>query len=102
MRYDASMPRFVVLFHEMPADCERGAHFDLMFEANGVLLTWAAAELPATGTSVAAERLADHRLAYLEYEGPISGGRGNARRVDSGDFEWIEQQPTRYAAQVRG
>jgi len=96
------MPRFVVLHHETPIGYEHDTHFDLMFETNGVLLTWAAAELPENGTLVAAERLADHRLAYLEYEGSISGGRGSVRRVDGGDFEWIEQQPARLVALVRG
>ncbi|MBL0926071.1 MAG: hypothetical protein IBJ11_00250 [Phycisphaerales bacterium] len=28
-----------------------------------------------------AERMPDHRAAYLEYEGEISGGRGTVRRV---------------------
>lgn len=31
-----------------------------------------------------ATRLADHRAAYLAYEGPVSGGRGVVRRVASG------------------
>ena len=32
------------------------------------------------------ERLADHRLDYLEYEGPVSGDRGSVRRVDGGQY----------------
>jgi hypothetical protein len=32
------------------------------------------------------ERLADHRLAYLDYEGPVSGDRGIVRRLDTGTF----------------
>ena len=34
-----------------------------------------------------ATRLPDHRLAYLEYEGPVSGNRGVVRRIDSGKYE---------------
>ena len=33
-----------------------------------------------------ARSLPDHRLAYLDYEGEISGGRGTVRRIDSGEF----------------
>jgi len=96
------MPRFVVLLHETPADYERGTHFDLMLEKEEVLLTWALDRLPTAGSSVEAERLPDHRLMYLDYEGPVSGDRGNVRRVDAGDFTWIEQQPRGYKALVRG
>ncbi len=31
-----------------------------------------------------AERLADHRAAYLEFEGPVSGGGGMVQRVATG------------------
>lgn len=84
------MPRFVILRHEMPPGHERGAHFDLMLEANGVLRTWSLPELPADGRIVQAEALPDHRLAYLDYEGLVSGNRGSVRRVDEGDYEIIE------------
>ena len=29
----------------------------------------------------------DHRLAYLDYEGPVSGGRGSVTRWDQGTYE---------------
>ncbi len=31
-----------------------------------------------------ATRLADHRVAYLTYEGPVSGGRGTVARIGEG------------------
>jgi hypothetical protein len=73
-----------------------------MFEADGVLLTWAASELPAIGGSVTGERLADHRLMYLDYEGPVLGDRGRVQRMDGGQFEWLETTPTRYLAKING
>lgn len=36
------------------------------------------------GQSILAERIADHRWAYLEYQGPISGNRGVVSRVAKG------------------
>lgn len=87
------MPRFIILRHDHP----RGVHFDLMLEAGGVLKTWALPEPPRPGVEMLCEALGDHRLAYLDYEGPLSGGRGSVVRWDWGDYaaerqseiEWI-------------
>lgn len=71
-----------------------------MLETGDALATWALAELPAdwqtllddsqlkfaSSNSVDAERLPEHRLAYLDYEGPVSSGRGSVRRLDTGNF----------------
>jgi hypothetical protein len=32
----------------------------------------------------------DHRLLYLDYEGPVSGNRGRVVRWDHGTFSWQE------------
>jgi len=71
----------------MPPGSDRGTHFDLMLEVGGVLRTWSVPELPAPGKLIHAEALPDHRLAYLDYEGPVSGNRGNVSRVDEGEYE---------------
>lgn len=81
------MPRFVILRHETPPGYSRASHYDLMLEQGDVLWTWACESLPSPGKSVTAERLSDHRLAYLDYEGPVSGDRGSVKRVASGNFE---------------
>ncbi|HEY7117716.1 MAG TPA: hypothetical protein VH475_14100 [Tepidisphaeraceae bacterium] len=77
--------RFVVLHHtgvEPP-------HFDLMFETapGSKLVTWRSPVWPLIGPT-AVERLADHRRAYLEYEGAVSGGRGEVKRVLAGSFRF--------------
>src|SRR5712692_5038328 len=79
------MPRFVILEHDQPA-----LHWDLMLEAGEVLVTWRLAAPPSPAQAVRAQRLADHRKAYLDYEGPVSGGRGTVTRWDDGTFEWLE------------
>ena len=76
------MSRFVILEHDQPV-----LHWDLMLEAGNVLRTWRLAEAPEAGKRVAAEASFDHRLLYLDYEGPISGGRGAVTRWDSGTYE---------------
>lgn len=74
-----AMPRFVVLSHDWPTP-----HFDLLLEAGGVLKAWRLFAEPLG--PVAAEPNFDHRLLYLEYEGPLSGDRGRVRRWDSGTY----------------
>jgi hypothetical protein len=74
---------FVLLEHTLPD----GIHWDLMVELPGrpLLATWRLAENPLTWRAgVPAERIGDHRQAYLDYEGPVSDGRGEVRRLDRG------------------
>jgi hypothetical protein len=81
------MPRFVVLRHVTPPGHDRPTHGDFMLECGGALRTWALAEPPSPGRTIAAEELPDHRLAYLDYEGEVSGGRGSVTRWDAGTYE---------------
>jgi hypothetical protein len=78
------MPRFVILEHDWPA-----RHWDLFLEAGGVLRAWRLLAEPGPGVAVPAEANAEHRLLYLDYEGPVSGGRGSVSRWDAGTFEWL-------------
>ncbi|NLE37995.1 MAG: hypothetical protein GX621_08225 [Pirellulaceae bacterium] len=81
------MPRFAVLQH----DCPRGLHWDLLLEAGTVLTTWELAQPPDAPGPIDAKRLADHRLAYLDYEGPVSADRGVVERWDAGTYSIIRQ-----------
>ncbi len=55
-------------------------HFDLMIEQGEVLATWQFDRCPWDAPSpLECTRIADHRRAYLDYQGPVSRGRG---RVD--------------------
>jgi hypothetical protein len=76
------MPRYVILEHDHPA-----LHWDLMLETGGVLRTWRLAAPPQPGRAVPADFIFDHRLLYLEYEGPVSGDRGTVRRWDRGEYQ---------------
>src|SRR5262245_17631602 len=97
------MPRFVVLRHETPPGYRRPAHFDLMLEEGGVLRTWALESLPPVGGEpIPAERLPDHRLDYLDYEGPVSGDRGSVSRVDFGTYEPLPSPPNQQRFRLDG
>jgi hypothetical protein len=94
------MPRYVVLYHQTPQGSERAAHWDLMLENDGILWTWALAADPRTSQS--AQRLPDHRLAYLDYEGPISGDRGSVSRWDTGEYAVLELSERRIRVRLSG
>lgn len=40
-----------------------------------------------------AQRIADHRRLYLDYEGPVSGGRGSVRRLAAGWMRIEQSSP---------
>lgn len=79
------MPRRFVILHHTGYGRE---HWDLMLEHEGVLWTWQLLADPTASAmpddTIQAVRIADHRLHYLDYEGPISRDRGRVHRVDSG------------------
>lgn len=62
-----------------------------MLERGGALLTWQLSKEPGYGRDlpIRARRIADHRIAYLTYEGRISGDRGCVRRTDSGTVRFV-------------
>ncbi len=116
------MPRFVLLYHECPPGYERTSHWDLMLETGDALRTWALEQLPrdwhaahlqttafdprcppiSDDNSVVAESLANHRLTYLDYEGPLSDNRGRVSRVASGDFRIRSTSPDSWCVILSG
>lgn len=91
------VPRFVVLEHDWPH-----LHLDLLLERDGILRAW---RLPPAFTGsepVEAVRNDDHRLLYLDYEGPVSGDRGSVRRWDGGGLRWLPTSPGRLRFRLTG
>jgi hypothetical protein len=91
------MPRFVVLTHDHPF-----LHWDLMLEQGEILRTWRLAQPPDAEGPIDAEALPDHRLAYLDYEGPVSGGRGTVERWDVGTYELVQFAADRLQVRFAG
>jgi len=73
-----------------------------MLQRGDVLATWSLAESPAPESSQEAERLADHRPAYLDYEGPVSGNRGHVERWDEGSYQVTEWTDERIVVHLTG
>jgi len=92
------MPRFVVLAHDSPD----GRHWDFMFETGPALATWALERPPESGQVATAKALPDHRAAYLDYEGPISRGRGSVVQWDRGTCEIEERSANRIVLVLSG
>jgi len=91
------VPRYVILEHDHPE-----LHWDLMLEAGDVLRTWRLAAPPALDQEIPAKKSFDHRLLYLDFEGPISGGRGKVKRWDAGQFSWLEEAPGKNRITLEG
>jgi hypothetical protein len=75
--------RYVVLHH---TGIDR-PHYDLMFERNPheALATVRCSDWPPADGTVF-ERIGDHRRSYLDYEGPVSGNRGDVARIEAGVY----------------
>ena len=72
----------------LPSIAVRTSHFDLLLQADEAALTWELPRLPMQGESLPVQRLADHRLHYLDYEGPLSDNRGQVVAWDRGRLIW--------------
>jgi hypothetical protein len=52
------------------------------------------------GETVVAEDIGLHRPAYLDYEGPVSGGRGEVTRLRRGEVVSWDREADRWALEV--
>jgi hypothetical protein len=86
--------RYVVLHHtgvDVP-------HFDVMLERpNGMLRTFRSPVWPIEAETVLVE-IEQHRHAYLDYEGPVSGNRGSVNRVEGGRYVALRKRSIDRAA----
>jgi hypothetical protein len=91
------MPRFAVLEHDWPHP-----HLDLLLERDGVLKAWRVPPhfTPDVPTPVTAN--SDHRLVYLDYEGPLTDGRGGVTRWDGGELGWEAAEEGRLVVRLSG
>jgi hypothetical protein len=91
------MGRFVILQHAW-----NGLHWDLMLEDGEMLRTWATDRPIGPGDWQSARQLPAHRCVYLDYEGAISGGRGEVERWDFGIFRAQIWDNRRVVAELAG
>ena len=95
------MPNRYVILHHLAAS---GEHWDFMLEEKEALLTWQMMTEPRSRESCPIEcrRIKDHRKHYLDYEGPISGGRGFVTRIDRGRYELLASDHGKLTIRIDG
>lgn len=87
---------------------DRSTHWDLCLDLGEALATWQMLADPAllvpchAAITISLRRIPDHRRAYLDYEGPVSGNRGHVQRVDVGTWEPILIEPDHWVVRLSG
>ena len=92
--------QFVIQQHTTPDS----VHWDLMLEMDDCLWTWRLNTPPADIKSepVSAERIFDHPLRFLTYEGPVQNGTGQVTIADKGTYLLNEQVENSLLIEVQG
>jgi len=91
------MPRFVILTHDFPT-----LHWDFMLEKEAALRTWRLSREADAGGKIDAIPLPEHRIAYLDYEGPVGGNRGNVTRWDFGNYQTLAESVESLEVELQG
>jgi hypothetical protein len=85
---------FVIQEHLTP----NGIHWDLMLQKGDVLWTWRITCPPDvighSSVPLPLERIDDHPIRFLTYEGPVQNKTGRVHLVEHGRFVIIEQTPS--------
>jgi hypothetical protein len=81
--------KFVIQRHT----CGNDIHWDLMLESGNALKTWRINASPEhiSNEPVNAEKIFDHDLKFLTYEGAVQNSRGKVSIADDGTIETIEE-----------
>lgn len=103
MSLECGVSRYAILIHDHPF-----VHWDLLVQRGEALRSWRLLESPdrwhsaADSTVLSAEAIGDHRLMYLDYEGPVSRERGRVIRWDYGQAEWLVDSETSVRLRLSG
>jgi hypothetical protein len=92
--------KFVIQQHTTPD----GVHWDLMLEMDDCLWTWRLAVPPDEigNEPVRAERIHDHSLRFLTYEGPVQNDTGDISIADKGIYTLFEQANKALMLEIQG
>lgn len=93
------MPRFALSLHLAGPFSTHPTHFDLFLEHGSELLTWRLSQPihihPYTSSATPIE---PHHLKYLDFDGPLSNGRGSVTRLLYGNLLALTIEPHAFQA----
>jgi hypothetical protein len=92
--------KFVV--HEHTRNSE--THWDLMLESGNALKTWRIDAPPGCigKEPTPAEKIFDHDVKFLTYQGPVNNGLGSVCIIDEGTFEILDETQKKIRLHLRG
>jgi len=92
--YNQFSMRFVVQEHRK----DQNVHWDLMLQKGEHLATWQAPLPPSEWREIplTCQKIFDHRIKYLTYEGPLSNNRGEVRIVVAGTYQPLQITDTQW------
>lgn len=92
--------RFVIQQHTTT----EGVHWDLMLEMDDCLWTWRLNTPPAEikNDPIGAERIHDHPLRFLTYEGPVQNKTAQVKIADKGTYRLCEQTDNTLLLKLHG
>jgi len=101
-RKDLARPVYVIQEHHA-----KRLHWDLRFEIDDVLKSWALPKIPpqTEGEKRLAVAVDDHPIEYALFEGNIPAGNygaGEVKTWDSGTFEILEKEPKKIIVEIKG
>ena len=73
-----------------------------MLETHAALATWSLQADPLAAMPLQAVQIHDHRKAYLDYSGPVSGDRGRVDPQDSGTLTVISREENLWTFELGG
>jgi hypothetical protein len=91
---------FVIHEHSTPD----GGHWDLMLQIEDTLWTWRLHHRPQhiLDIPIPVEKIANHPLRFLSYEGPVQNHTGSVKITDKGNFTLLEQTEKEILFEVAG
>ncbi|HML74666.1 MAG TPA: DNA polymerase ligase N-terminal domain-containing protein [Anaerohalosphaeraceae bacterium] len=91
---------FVIQQHSTP----EGIHWDLMLQRGDVLWTWRMTISPEhiNTACLPIERIVDHPLRFLSYEGPVQNKTGQVKIADKGSYRLISEKTDSLCIDVQG
>ncbi|MBN2511898.1 MAG: hypothetical protein JXB18_03060 [Sedimentisphaerales bacterium] len=91
---------FVIQQHTTPEGC----HWDLMLQMGDVLWTWRMAVSPEqiNTACLTIERIFDHPLRFLSYEGPVQNNTGTVKIADQGLFHLMSESTDQLCVDLQG